>query len=253
MGYLQEGGVVGIDPSPNALPKAQREGVYEAIRRRRDIRGQFLPDPVPEGVLARILRAAHLAPSVGFMQAWDFIVVRQEKTRQGIHAAFEEAHAREAVAMPMARRGAYGRIKLEGILEAPLNLCVTCDRSRFSDLPVGRTAQPDCDRYSVVCAVQNLWLAARAEGVGVGWVSIVDPNAVKGSLGIPEGVKVIAYLCMGYVTHFPERPELEAAGWLPRLPLERLVHAERWGADVARGWPELAAALGNGTQGKGEA
>ncbi len=236
-----------METSPNALPAVQREGVYEAIRSRRDIRGQFLPDPVPEEVLSRILHAAHLAPSVGFMQAWDFVVVRQVETRRRVQAAFEAARSREVAAMPPERRGAYGNLKLEGILEAPLNLCVTCDRSRFADLPVGRTAQPDCDRYSVVCAVQNLWLASRAEGVGVGWVSIVDPNAVKGALGIPEGVKVIAYLCMGYVTHFPERPELEAVGWLSRLPLDRLVHAERWGGDVALGWPELSAALGNVT------
>ena len=225
------------------FPSAWREGVYQAIRRRRDIRAQFRPDPVPEAVLARLLLAAHHAPSVGFMQPWDFLIVRDREVRRRVRAAFGKAHAREAAAMPPLRRKAYLRLKLEGILEAPLNLCVTCDRSRSRHLPVGRTAQPDMDRYSAVCAVQNLWLAARAEGVGVGWVSIADPNAVKAALGIPRARKVVAYLCVGYVSAFPERPELETAGWLPRLPLSGLVRLERWGDGLDARWPELSGAI----------
>ena len=226
-----------------ALPQGWKEGIYEVIRRRRDIRAQFTADPIPEAILARILGAAHQAPSVGFMQPWDFLLIRDGETRRRVKAAFEEAHDREAGTIPADRREQYLRFKLEGILESPLNLCVTCDRSRFGEVRVGRTAQPEMDRFSSVCATQNLWLAARAEGIGVGWVSIVDPSALKCILGIPARIRVIAYLCLGYVSHFPEKPELEEAGWIPRLSLESLVHSERWEQPVSGHWPELAAAL----------
>lgn len=208
--------------------EAERAAVYRAIHTRRDVRGQFLPEPVPDEVLARVLTAAHHAPSVGFMQPWDFIVVRSPETRARVHADFLAAHAEAALMFEDDKRETYRGLKLEGILEAPLNLCITCDRSRHGPVVVGRTHIKIMDIYSVVCAVQNLWLAARAENLGVGWVSILHQDALRVALGIPDHIVPVAYLCIGYVSHFYDRPELEAAGWLPRLPLEQLLHFERW-------------------------
>ena len=226
-----------------AFPEAWKEGLYQAIHRRRDVRSQFKPDPIPEAVLARLLQAAHHAPSVGFMQPWDFLLVRSAETRRKVRAAFEKAHAQEAQALPPEKREAYLALKLEGILESALNLCVTCDRERFGKTGLGRVVQTEMDRYSAVCAVQNLWLAARAEGIGVGWVSIVHPGDLKAILGIPEKIEIIAYLCLGSVTHFAEKPDLETAGWAPRLPLDSLVHLERWDQALDGQWPTLKDAL----------
>ncbi|MBF0626083.1 MAG: 5,6-dimethylbenzimidazole synthase [Magnetococcales bacterium] len=211
------------------LTTADRVGLYKTIFGRRDVRGQFKPDPVPDRVLSRILLAAHHAPSVGFMQPWDFVVVTDPAVKGAVHAGFLQAHAEAAEMFQGDRRATYRTLKLEGILEAPVNLCVTCDRDRTGPVVIGRTAEPDMDLYSSVCAVQNLWLAARAEGLGVGWVSIIRREVLQAALGLPERIVPIAYLCLGHVTHFHERPELETAGWLPRLPLDDLIHANRWG------------------------
>ncbi len=208
---------------------AERAAIYKVIFNRRDVRGEFLPDPVPDEVLARILNAAHHAPSVGFMQPWDFLLIRSQTVRQKIHALFCKAHAEAAELFPQEKRETYRNLKLEGILESPLNVVITCDRSRTGSVVIGRTHMPEMDLYSSVCAVQNFWLAARSEGVGVGWVSILDPDALSETLGLPESVVPIAYLCVGYVSKFHEKPELEKAGWLPRMPLEQLIHLDRWG------------------------
>lgn len=206
----------------------ERDAVYRAIFTRRDVRGQFLPDPVPDEVLARILSAAHHAPSVGFMQPWDFMLVRAPEVKARVHEAFRAAHAEAAMMFEGEKRETYRSLKLEGILEAPVNLCITCDRSRNGPVVVGRTHIPTMDLYSAVCAVQNLWLAARAEGLGVGWVSIFHQDALREALGIPADIVPVAYLCIGRVSHFYQRPELESAGWLPRRPLEELLHFDRW-------------------------
>ena len=214
---------------PHAFSAPQREGVYKAIFGRRDIRSQFVDTPVDDELLNRVLLAAHHAPSVGFMQPWNFVVIRDPAARERVHAAFLRAHEESAAMFDEKRRRQYQRFKLEGIREAPVNLLVTCDRSRSGPVVIGRTVQPDMDIYSTVCAVQNLWLAARAEGLGVGWVSIIHEQDLREIFGLPEDIMVIAYLCIGFVSHFPERPELETAGWLPRLELENLVFRERWG------------------------
>ncbi|WP_207484118.1 5,6-dimethylbenzimidazole synthase [Arenibaculum pallidiluteum] len=211
-----------------AFSEAEREAVYRCIFTRRDVRAQFRPDPVPDAVLARILRAAHHAPSVGFMQPWDFILVRDPSVRAKVHDAFSKANAEAALMFEDERQRAYRDLKLAGILDAPLGICVTCDRSRTGSVVLGRTHQPEMDLYSAVCAVQNLWLAARAEDVGVGWVSILRPDDLRAALGIPAGIQPIAYLCVGYVSHFLERPELEAKGWLPRMPLAEVVSFDQW-------------------------
>ena len=208
--------------------EVERTAVYRAIFERRDCR-RFLPDPLPDAVLARLLAAAHHAPSVGFMQPWNFLLIRSTAVRQRIKAAFERANEQAAGQFAAGRGEFYRTLKLEGILEAPLNLCITCDRSRHGPVVLGRTAQPEMDLYSTVCAVQNLWLAGRAEGVGVGWVSIIDPADLRAILELPEPVVPVAYLCLGRVAEFGAVPELQQLGWLGRIDLAPLVFEDVWG------------------------
>lgn len=211
------------------LPPVERKGVYDAILSRRDSRGEFLPEDVPDTVLSRLLIAAHHAPSVGYMQPWSFVIVRDANVRRRVHDLFRVANAGAAAIFPEEKRDFYRSLKLEGIMEAPVNLCVTCDRNRAGPVVIGRTHIQSMDLYSSVCAVQNLWLAARAEGLGVGWVSIFDNAALQDALGIPSDVVPVAYLCIGKVGGYHRRPELETVGWRPRLPLEDLVHFNYWG------------------------
>jgi 5,6-dimethylbenzimidazole synthase len=202
--------------------------VYDAIRSRRDVR-RFRPDPVPDDVLVRILEAAHHAGSVGFMQPWNFLVVRSHDVRHKVFEIFERENARAAENYAGDRRSLYDSLKLQGVLDAPLNLVVTCDRGRGGPHVLGRNTIVDTDVYSTCCAIQNLWLAARAEGVGVGWVSIFDPAAVKELLNIPEQVLLVGYLCVGYPVEFDDRPMLEKVAWADRLPLCDLVFENSWG------------------------
>ncbi|MEZ5523686.1 MAG: 5,6-dimethylbenzimidazole synthase [Pseudomonadales bacterium] len=207
----------------------QLESLYRVIFSRRDVRGQFLPDPIPDEVLSRLLYAAHHAPSVGYMQPWNFLLVKSPAVKQRVHAAFVEANEEARQMFQGERRALYSSLKLEGILESPLNICITCDRNRTGETVLGRTHQSDMDLYSSVCAVQNFWLAARAENVGVGWVSIAKPTQLREALAIPEEIIPIAYLCVGYVSEFFDQPELERKGWLPRLPLNDLIYYDQWG------------------------
>lgn len=207
----------------------ERDAIYKVIFNRRDVRGQYQPTEIPNEVLDRVLLAAHNAPSVGFMQPWDFVLVKKKETKQKIKEAFEKAHGEAAEMFDGEKREMYQSLKLEGIMEAPVGICVTCDRSRSGEVVIGRTANPEMDLYSSVCAVQNLWLAARAENLGLGWVSIIHHDELKQILNIPEHIVPIAYLCLGYVDFFHETPELEQVGWLPRLDMHSLVHHESWG------------------------
>jgi len=206
----------------------ERRAVYRAIYERRDVRGQFLPDPVPDDVLGRVLDAAHHAPSVGFMQPWDFIVIRDLTVRQRVYRNFECASKRAAEAYEGDQRKLYDSLKLAGILDAPVNLCVTCDHERRKGNGLGRQTDPSVALYSTVCAVQNLWLAARAESLGVGWVSIVDFEELKATLGIPPALTLVAYLCIGYVSEFRPQPDLEEKGWETRGSLASVTHFDRW-------------------------
>ena len=206
----------------------ERDTVYKAIFNRRDVRGQFKPDPIPEEVLSRILSAAHHAPSVGFMQPWDFVVVKDPEIKRLVKGDFDSANNEAAAMFEGTRQEIYQSLKLEGITEAPIGICVTCDRRRTGPVVIGRTANPEMDLYSSVCAVQNLWLAARAENLGVGWVSIIHHDSLRKTLKMPQHIIPIAYLCIGYVTFFHEKPELEKAGWLPRTDIESLIHYDHW-------------------------
>lgn len=208
---------------------AERAAVYRAIETRRDVRGQFSPREIDDATLHRLLEAAHNAPSVGLSQPWNFIVIRSETVRQQAHAAFVRANTEALAMFPDDRRPLYGALKLEGILTAPVSLCVTCDHSRGGPVVLGRTHQPQMDVYSTVCAVQNLMLAARAEGIGAGWVSIFHPEDVASILGLPDHVSVVAWLCLGHVDALYSEPELQARGWAARLPLDDLIFADRWG------------------------
>jgi 5,6-dimethylbenzimidazole synthase len=214
----------------SAFSAAERRGVYRAIYERRDIRSQFLPREIPEAVLGRLLDAAHHGPSVGFMQPWDFIVIRDDAMRQSVHGCFSDANREAAERYNGERRKLYDNLKLAGILEAPVNLCVTCDRDRTLGAGLGRQTDPATDLYSAVCAVQNLWLAARAESLGVGWVSILDFDRLRALLRIPVRVVPVAYLCLGYVSEFPPCPDLETSGWERREHLARLIHFDYWDA-----------------------
>ena len=210
----------------------EREAVYQAIETRRDVRA-FRNEPVPEATLQRILDAAHHAPSVGFMQPWNFIVIRDPAAKARVQAAFMRENERAAEKFEGERARLYRTLKLEGIMEAPVNLCVTCDRTRSGPNVLGRNTVFDTDLYSTACAIQNLWLAARVEGVGVGWVSIIRNEDLREIFGIPEHIVPVAYLCIGFPREFLDEPELQQKGWRERLPLDTLLYHERWGVRAA--------------------
>jgi 5,6-dimethylbenzimidazole synthase len=215
---------------PLEFSEAEKKGLYKAIYLRRDVRRHFLARAIPDVVLRRLLDAAHHAGSVGFMQPWSFLVIRSEEVKKKVKDLFEQANREAAKVFEGERKEVYSRLKLEGLLESPVNLCVTCDPTRNGPHVLGRHTIRETDVYSTCCAVQNLWLAARVEGIGVGWVSILDPDLLKQVLNIPSHIIPVAYLCVGYVSEFLARPELEAAGWLPRASLDELIFYERWGA-----------------------
>ncbi|MBP2368073.1 nicotinate-nucleotide--dimethylbenzimidazole phosphoribosyltransferase [Pseudonocardia parietis] len=213
------------------------QGFYDVLHSRRDVRIGFRPDPIDDDVLTRVLAAAHAAPSVGFSQPWDFVLVRDPATRQRVHALVEEHRTRYAASLPAARADALRSIRIEAIRETPLNVVVTADPTRGGRHTLGRHDRPEMGPYSAALAVQNLWLAARAEDLGVGWVSFFGDDglaALHELLGLPAHLEVVAYLCVGHVDAFPDRPELEAHGWARRRPLDWAVHQETWGA---RGLP----------------
>jgi nicotinate-nucleotide--dimethylbenzimidazole phosphoribosyltransferase len=209
-----------------------RRAVYDVIALRRDVRHFRADQDIDEETLARILGAAHLAPSVGFSQPWGFVVIRDRERRGRIRESFLRCREAESARFPPGRREQYLSYRLEGIAEAPLNVCVVVDLRSRGEAILGTTVQPEAVRASACCAVQNLWLAARAEGIGIGWVSIVEPALLRDELTLPPGVEPIAYLCVGRPRAFRSRPMLEEAGWLPRRPLVEAVFRERWSQEA---------------------
>ncbi len=208
----------------------ERDAVYRAIATRRDVRRGFIDKPLPDELIGRLLAAAHCAPSVGLMQPSRFVLIRERAVRQAVHDAFVQANAEALATYTGARREQYASLKLEGILEAPQNLCILSDSQSERGHRLGRHTMPETAVYSTVCAIQNLWLAARAEGVGVGWVSILDPARLREILHVPEEIVPVAYLCLGYVDCFAAEPELERFGWESRIPLDEVVSYDRYGA-----------------------
>ena len=242
------------------------EAVYRVIRDRRDIRNDFLPDELPTDVLTRILEAAHTAPSVGFSQPWDFLVLRDEERRQAVHDLALRQRRAYAASLPKARAKAFAALKIEAILDTPVNIVVTCDPTRGGRHTLGRYTQPMMAPFSTCLAVENLWLAARAEGLGVGWVSFFDERELAETLGLPAHLQIVAYLCIGYVKRFPNEPELAGSGWARRRPLSWAVHEDDYGRralpggdpvslldatiDAVRGLDEDAVAAARARQGR---
>jgi nicotinate-nucleotide--dimethylbenzimidazole phosphoribosyltransferase len=219
------------DPGGWRYPQADSEAVHRVIAERRDIR-RFRPDPVPEAILGRLLEAAHRAPSVGLMQPWRMIVVEALETRIEMRHLAQRERLRQAERFDERTRHFLDQ-KIEGIVEAPLGIVFCCDHGEANAEILGRGTIPDTDIYSTACAIENLWLAARAEGLGVGWVSFYRPDDLRVLFGIPGRVDPIAYLCVGWPDERPLRPGLESAGWAERLALDAVVMRERWHADAA--------------------
>ncbi|WP_345783225.1 5,6-dimethylbenzimidazole synthase [Actinomycetospora termitidis] len=216
------------------MQPGDREALHRVLAARRDVRTGFTSEPVPDDALRRVLEAAHVAPSVGFSQPWDFLVLRDAALRAELAGLAADQRAAFAASLPAARARAFAGLKVEAIREAPLGIVVTCDPTRGGRHVLGRATQPRMAAHSVAGAVQNLWLAARADGLGVGWVSFFRERELAALLGervgLPQHLEIVAYLCVGRVCEFAGAPELETAGWARRRPLEWAVHEGTWGA-----------------------
>lgn len=210
----------------NSFNQQDKDAIYRVIAERRDMR-HFRSDPVPAEILARLLQAAHFAPSVGFMQPWRFIRITDHHLRQQMHDLVEAERIATAQALAE-REDEFMRLKVEGIRECGELLVVSLMNDRDKYL-FGRRTLPEMDLASAACAIQNLWLAARAEGLGVGWVSLFEPPPLAKLLNMPSDAKPIAILCIGYVDEFYPRPMLETEGWATREKIEDLVYENGWG------------------------
>lgn len=220
------------DVTGEAFSPQERRAVYRVIYERRDMR-RFVPGGVvDEAVLARLLQAAHAAPSVGLMQPWRFIRITDAALRRRIHALVDEERPRTAAALGE-RADEFLTLKVEGILECAELFVVALGDGRDAHV-FGRRTLPHMDLASVSCAIQNLWLAARSEGLGMGWVSLFDPHRLAALLEMPDGAEPVAILCLGPVPEFPDRPALELDGWAVARPLSEFVCENRWGQLPAR-------------------
>jgi nicotinate-nucleotide--dimethylbenzimidazole phosphoribosyltransferase len=215
------------NPTGWAMPPEVRAGLYEVIQGRRDVR-RFRPDPVPREVLERVLGAAHAAPSVGHSQPWRFLVVRDPGIRDRAAVLTDRERLRQAAGLDEDAARRLLDLQLEGVREAPLGIVVCCDRRTPAAGVLGRATFPDADMWSCAAAIQNLWLAARAEGLGLGWVTLFAPEDLAALLGLPDGVVTLGWLCLGWPDERPPAPGLERAGWSRRLPLADVVLADRW-------------------------
>jgi 5,6-dimethylbenzimidazole synthase len=227
-----------LSPELDSFTISEKEGLYKAVYSRRDIRSHFVDKKIPDEALAKILNAAHHAPSVGYSQPWDFILIKNKDTKLKVKNSFVQEREKSISLLDndLERQDKYVKLKLEGILESDINICVTYDPERFGPFVLGRTSIPETGEYSVCCAIQNLWLAARAEGIGVGWVSILAIDDLRHILRIPKHVKPIAYLCLGYVNKFEDKPDLERVGWLKRTILSKVIHYEDWNSTESNSW-----------------
>jgi 5,6-dimethylbenzimidazole synthase len=202
--------------------------VYEVIGRRRDVRAEFTGAPLDAETLHRVLSAAHAAPSVGMTQPWDFVLVRDPATKAEFHRHVHDERARFAAGLSGERAETFDRIKIDGILESTLSVVVGYDPERGSPAVLGRHAIADAGLYSVCLAIQNLWLAATAEALGVGWVSFYREDFLRDLLAMPAHVRPVAWLCLGPVAGLQEVPDLERHGWRSRMPLAEVIHQEKY-------------------------
>jgi 5,6-dimethylbenzimidazole synthase len=209
----------------------EKEAVYKAIYIRRDVRS-FLTDPIPEDKIINLLHAAHHAPSVGFMQPWSFILVASEELKGRLAWAADKERRALAIHYEEDRQDQFLSLKIEGIKQAPLTICITCDPTRGGSHVLGRNSIPETDMLSVACAIQNMWLAACAEGLAMGWVSFYKKNDVRDILGIPPHVEPVALLSIGYTEHYPTKPILETANWEKRRSLQDLIFNDTWGSHI---------------------
>ena len=217
-------------PPDHAFSPSERQAVYRAIHERRDMR-HFSGGSVPDALLQRLLTAAHHAPSVGFMQPWRFIRIRSRPVRESVHALVEQERRLTAQALGE-REEEFMRLKVQGVLDAAEVLVVALAPGREAHV-FGRRTLPEMDLASAACAIENLWLAARAEGLGVGWVSIFCPVKLGQLLNMPEGSRPIAVLCLGPVHAFYDQPMLQAENWARRAALADLVFEDGWGQPAA--------------------
>jgi 5,6-dimethylbenzimidazole synthase len=204
--------------------------LYEVVHRRRDTRAEFTGAEIPSDVLRRVLTAAHAAPSVGLSQPWDFVLVRDESIRRAFRDHVQAERSVFTAQLDQERAEVFSRIKVEGVMESSLGIVVTYDPDRGSPAVLGRHAIADAGLYSVCLAIQNLWLAATEEGLGVGWVSFYREDVLRRLLDIPTRVRPVAWLCVGPVRSLPDTPDLERHGWRNRLPLDDVLHHDRYGA-----------------------
>ena len=206
----------------------EKEGLYKSIYTRRDVR-TFLSDPIPEETIMRLLNAAHHGPSVGFMQPWNFILISTDKVKERLAWAADKERRALAIHYEDTRQDEFLNLKIEGIKQAPLTICVTCDPTRGGSHVLGRNSIPETDIMSVACAIQNMWLAACVEGLAMGWVSFYKKNDVRDILGIPPHIDPVALLSIGFTENYPEKPILESANWEKRRSLTNLIFSETWG------------------------
>jgi 5,6-dimethylbenzimidazole synthase len=206
----------------------EREAVYRAIYNRRDIRS-FLSTPIAEEKLNRVLNAAHHAPSVGFMQPWNFIIISSVDIKEKLAWAADKERRALAIHYEGERETKFLGLKVEGLKEAPITVCVTCDPTKGGSHVLGRNSIPETDILSTACAIQNMWLAACAEGLAMGWVSFYKKNDIRDILEIPPHVDPVALISIGYTDEYPKKPILELANWEKRRSLDKLVFNNRWG------------------------
>lgn len=206
------------------------QDLYGVIGRRRDVRAEFTGAPVDDDTLRRILGAAHSAPSVGHTQPWDFILVRDDRTRQTFHDHVQTERETFDASLSGERQKTFSKIKVEGVMESSLGVVVTYDSSRGGQHVLGRHAIADAGLYSTCLAIQNLWLAATAEGLGVGWVSFYREQFLADLLDIPDGIRPIAWLCLGTISELQSVPDLERHGWRQKRPVEDAIHHEKYSA-----------------------
>lgn len=215
---------------PTRPTRERAVALYETIHRRRDVRSQFTGEPIDDDALTRILTAAHAAPSVGLTQPWDFILIHSHETKLAFWRHVQSERDIFTATLDDGRARRFADIKIDGIPNSSLSIVVTYDPDRGMPAIIGRHTIADAGLYSVCLAIENLWLAATAEGYGVGWVSFYREAFLGELLAIPHPIRPVAWLCVGPVTHLQDQPDLEAHGWRTRRPVSAAIHHDRWGS-----------------------